>query len=428
MSYDIPLETVRGVLKPQQLTPAPGAPSGVLGVANVRGAVVPVLDLTAFEAAEKPAAFLPDADKRQRLVMLDGQALAVDAVQGLAWVTAAAAQRLARLLALTNSSAASVSKKPDSLSSRPLARTLAPIVRTQEQPIALVSFQIADQHVAIRLKQLHATLRSFSPNPNGFGAIVYNGGRLPVISIAEALGGASPGAATDNRVAIVRSAGGLFGLRIDRFTGTLRPLVGDVDLAGPTLGRGVISHVVRLKGGAALAAVLNIETLAVLARRTAPLLPPEQARSPTMAMRPEARTGAERLLVFTLAGRRYAAPLACVEGVMRAPPAMTRAPGVLASGAGVLVMRGEVTPVLPVSDETKRSWLVLVRMAVGRVALAVEALPELASLEIGPSCPSGASLFPRAARLSEGGVAPVLDPGAPLGGIAHIADAFRNAL
>jgi purine-binding chemotaxis protein CheW len=43
--YAVPLELVEQVLEPGRLTALPGAPAAALGVLNVRGRVVPVLDL-----------------------------------------------------------------------------------------------------------------------------------------------------------------------------------------------------------------------------------------------------------------------------------------------------------------------------------------------------------------------------------------------
>lgn len=44
--YGIPVEQVRGVVRQETLTRVPGAPETVRGIANVRGAVVTVLELS----------------------------------------------------------------------------------------------------------------------------------------------------------------------------------------------------------------------------------------------------------------------------------------------------------------------------------------------------------------------------------------------
>lgn len=43
--YALPVEEVLEIAELGQVTPVPGAPSGVLGVRNLRGQVIPVIDL-----------------------------------------------------------------------------------------------------------------------------------------------------------------------------------------------------------------------------------------------------------------------------------------------------------------------------------------------------------------------------------------------
>jgi purine-binding chemotaxis protein CheW len=43
--YALPVEAVLEITEIGQVTPVPGAPSGVLGVRNLRGQVIPVIDL-----------------------------------------------------------------------------------------------------------------------------------------------------------------------------------------------------------------------------------------------------------------------------------------------------------------------------------------------------------------------------------------------
>jgi chemotaxis signal transduction protein len=46
--YAIPVDEVREVGEPGQLTPVPGARAEVLGVSNLRGEVLPIIDLAAL--------------------------------------------------------------------------------------------------------------------------------------------------------------------------------------------------------------------------------------------------------------------------------------------------------------------------------------------------------------------------------------------
>ena len=425
-AYDIPLDAVHGVLRAQRLVRAPGTPSTTLGVANVRSAVVPVLSLAAL-AGEQMALIPTGDDQAARLIMLDGRALAVEEVHGLAWVDAAALQVVDRLLTQASLSAASTNIKLARIAAEPTIRAQATEEGARGAATALASFWIAGQRVAVRLEQLHAALSCTSSNPVIGGGIAYGRGQLPIVNMPEALGALNP-SARKSGLAVIRSTGGLFGLHVDRFAEVLRPQAADIDAAGPTLGRRFISHVVRLNDDRSLAAVLDIDALAALAREIMPLLPSEHqtfpaSRTPSDA---DAMGGAERLLVFSAASRRYAAPLGCVEVVLRAPDRLAGAPGARTETIGVLNRRGEVTPVLSLSDGACGRWLVLMRLYGGRLALVVDTLPHLADSAMAPALPGGPSLFPHSVQLQDGGNAPVLDPSAPFAGIPEIAEAFLD--
>lgn len=75
--YALPIHDVVEVARIGELTPVPGAPHAVLGVQNLRGQVVPVVDLGAVVG-------MPRSEKRGALVVVDdsGQpaGLAVDAL------------------------------------------------------------------------------------------------------------------------------------------------------------------------------------------------------------------------------------------------------------------------------------------------------------------------------------------------------------
>ena len=55
--YGIPVCQVREVVRPDRITPVPGAPALVWGIVNVRGAVVTVLDLAVLLGAPRGAAW-----------------------------------------------------------------------------------------------------------------------------------------------------------------------------------------------------------------------------------------------------------------------------------------------------------------------------------------------------------------------------------
>lgn len=86
--YAIPVGSVLEVAPVGELTPVFGAPAGVLGIRNVRGRLVPVLDLAALMGVD------PDAGP-ERIVVIDHRgtaaALAVGAVVDVGPLPAGAA-------------------------------------------------------------------------------------------------------------------------------------------------------------------------------------------------------------------------------------------------------------------------------------------------------------------------------------------------
>jgi chemotaxis signal transduction protein len=78
--YAFPIAHVREVAELEEVTPVPGAGGAVLGVRNLRGRVLPVLDLaTAID--------VPRAQAASRMVVVEGQAgeagIAVDEIVGV---------------------------------------------------------------------------------------------------------------------------------------------------------------------------------------------------------------------------------------------------------------------------------------------------------------------------------------------------------
>lgn len=73
--YAVSLAAVREVIRPGDITPVPGAPTDVLGIVNLRGQIVPVLDgRRRFGLDGEVAADEQDA---QRVIVFDAEATTV---------------------------------------------------------------------------------------------------------------------------------------------------------------------------------------------------------------------------------------------------------------------------------------------------------------------------------------------------------------
>jgi chemotaxis signal transduction protein len=51
--YALPLDAIGEVVESGDITPLPGAPDFVMGLANVRGEIIPVIDITPFVGGER---------------------------------------------------------------------------------------------------------------------------------------------------------------------------------------------------------------------------------------------------------------------------------------------------------------------------------------------------------------------------------------
>lgn len=67
--YAVELRWVREVFTLGHVTPVPRAPSGLLGVVNFRGAIVPVLDVTAFRTRSPQA--VPPVESHDSGVLIE---------------------------------------------------------------------------------------------------------------------------------------------------------------------------------------------------------------------------------------------------------------------------------------------------------------------------------------------------------------------
>ena len=243
--YALPAEEVAEIIRMPVLARVPHAPKGLLGVANLRGAVLPVAGLRGLLGR-------PDAPATRALV-LDGAApvaLAVDAVEALvtiasdgietrpAELAAKPGERLRGAFAVAGSD--SVAKIVDIASliaaafvaqDRPRhRRALSAAARPEAAPGAnderrrLVSFDVAGQEFALDLGSVQEIIdappgRAALPASDGavLGVASFRGTLLPLLSLRGLLGLAEPAETTGReKVVIARIGAALVGLMADR--------------------------------------------------------------------------------------------------------------------------------------------------------------------------------------------------------------------
>jgi len=345
----VPAPIVREVARIPRLTRVPHAPKALLGLANIRGAVVPVLSLA--EMVERPVGVA------RRVVIVDDGALfglAVDAVDALAKDGDSAA----RMLDLPALIAASLA--PDG-SRRAVGRAVATEAVAEaadHAALPLVVFALGRQEFALPLGAVESVLRlpeAIAAMPHAdavvVGSATVRGALLPLLSLRALLAMPAAAATARTRVVIARIGPHRVGLVVDSIRGVERVPEAAIDAIPQVLTRGSaearIQAICRLEGGRRLVSLLAAEHLLredITARLT-------QASTANEIEEGAMDATGEQFLLFRIGDSDFALPIAAVEEVAPLPRKLTRLPKAPAFVQGVMNLRGTVVPVI---DQAER--------------------------------------------------------------------------
>jgi purine-binding chemotaxis protein CheW len=355
-TLSLPLAEVVEILQPRPLTRVPHGPPSLLGLANLRGAVVPVISLSALLGAGASP-----VTAASRLVLVSpgaAVALLADAVVTLAETSGARRLELRDLLARDFAGLLRRSAAVDGGIAPAMA---APAPANADR--VLMCFGLAGQDYALPMAEVAEIARlpqdvAALPRTDAamLGVTAYRGGLLPLVSLRALVG--LPATTPDPaqaRLVVTRLAGNLAGLVVDDLRGLLRVPEVAIDPVPPVLTRG--------KAEARVAAICRADD----GRRLVSLLEPAQlldgetaerlrgaVQGEAMAMSSEAieESGAvEQFVLFQLGGEAYGLPIAAVEEVVRHPGTLTRIPRAPNFLEGVMNLRGSVVPVI---DQRRR--------------------------------------------------------------------------
>lgn len=415
----LPAGLVREVLRLQPLTRLPHAPASLLGLANCRGAVLPVVSLA--RVLHRPELAITAA---ARLVVLDGETpigLLVDAVvalgaggKPLAGLGDMLAEQFATAPSRTRRQVGGAAATEDAV---------AEVVAAERM---LITCRLAGQDYAIALDQVAAVLRlpeavTLVPQTDQamLGVIPFRGWLLPLVSAHVLLGLRMDGLEQARaRILVVHVGAMPVGLVVERNGAILRVLETAIDPVPPVLTRGTgearIEAICRVDGGRRLLSLLSPARLfdeATVARLRA-----EACRETVMAETGTVNGAVERFLIFRLGEEEYGLPIAAVEEVARRPERLTRVPHAPAYLEGVMNLRGQVIPVI---DQRHRfaaeggprgaGRIVIVTVNGLRAGFAVDAVTEVRAVpaaELAPAPQLAATALPvfdRVARLGRDG-------------------------
>ncbi|MBE9607104.1 chemotaxis protein CheW [Acetobacteraceae bacterium H6797] len=418
----IPLEEVAEVARPGPLTRVPHGPPGLLGLANLRGTVMPVVSLDALREKEEPA-----AGPRARLIVMRGEtpvALRVEAV--VPGGKGAAALDIAALLARRFVAQRRAGMEGGAAVPPPHAMA-APGRRR-----SFILFSLGRQDYALPMEEVLEVIRLPADvmalpeaEPAMLGAFDWRGAALPLLSL-RALLGLPAVRAEKGGVILLRLGGHLAGLAIDAMPGIIHLAEEAIGPVPPVLTRGAAEARIMAIGrpaGRRLVSLLSAAHLLDAATMERLALTGETVAQESGT----AATQAERFVLFGLGGETFGLPVSAVEEVMRLPGRLTPLPRAPAFLKGVTYRRGEL---LPVIDQGQRfeaqgqgeSQRILVLRVEGLLAgFAVDRLSDIVSIPADsisatPGMAWDGTLFGRVARLPDGRMALLVEPGALLEG------------
>jgi purine-binding chemotaxis protein CheW len=437
----LPAATVREVLRPAPLTRVPHAPASLLGLSNLRGAVLPVLSLARLLGREAAA-----PTPASRVVVVDGGApvgLLVDSVASLGRGADARSVDLPSLLARDFSALARGGPRRAAAPSMATPDAAGP---EAEETLALVAFRVGGQDYALPLDKVAEVARLPAevvalPRTGKamLGVVPFRGGLLPLVSLHALLGlPAADATAEAARIVVTRLGGHAVGLVVDAMRAILRVPESALDPVPPVLSRGLgearVEAIARLEEGRRLVSVLaparlfDDETAARLAEaaRDASRTARENDGMPADT---EQAGAAERFVVFRLGDEHYGLPIAAVDEVVRRPESLTRIPRAPEFVVGAMNLRGAVLPVIDQRDRFGTSGsqaggrIVVVTIDGVRAGFAVDAVSEVLPIPAADLSPApeltagGARIFDRVARVERGGrMILLIDPRALLDG------------
>lgn len=418
--YALPVEDVSEVIPVPQVARVPQGPKSLLGIANLRGSVLPLASLRGLLGREDCGA-LPES----RALVLSGVnpvAIAVDAVQALISVAAErvetrqselAAEPGERLQgAFTVESSGTVAKILDIHTLLTAAFKQRAKVRRQggvpavrhavEQSVGrrivrqrMVTFDVAGQEYALSLD----AVREIVPAPKALtivphsesivlGLAAYRDTLLPLLALRGLLGlTMATEASGSEKVIVMGVAGSLVGLLVDHMRDVMPAEADLIEPVPPVLAA-------RSGGEAVIRAIYRGES----GRRLISILAPEQLfredvmkrlQSDTMGARPmdvnETQRGMLQYVVFRVGDEEFGLPIDAVDEVSQVPAQITRVPKTPKFLEGVVNLRGEVLPVvdqrrrfgMPQLEDKTRRRLVVVRTERHRAGLIVDRVSEI---------------------------------------------------
>jgi purine-binding chemotaxis protein CheW len=377
------LSDVREVVRMPKLARMPLAPGSLLGLANLNGVILPVVDLGALlglaataladamvivVGAEAPVGFV--VDRIERLAALTVEAIG----DGKAIVGTIDSALLNGVVRGGEGESSTALLDPQRLLREKFGRLAAPApqrvsgtqgsiigmtetaVQSNARTVSLISFELGTQEYALPLErvreivQLPAQVAEVARSEAAVvGVVTLRDSLLPLVSLRSLLG-LPPAAGETGKVVVLPLGGGVVGVVADRTREILHVDQAAIDPAPALLTRGEgdaeIASVCRLEGGRRLVAILSPDRL--FRPELMDRLVREQAAGvdDRSGQKDVGQMASEQFIIFRLGDQEYGLPIAAVDEIARPPERIARMPKAPSFVDGVMNLRGQVTPII----------------------------------------------------------------------------------
>ncbi|HZO22581.1 MAG TPA: chemotaxis protein CheW [Steroidobacteraceae bacterium] len=421
--YALRADEVTEVIRPPTLARVPQGPAALLGLANLRGSVLPIASLR--EMLGKPAAAVTETARAivldigapiglmvdcvealesaasQQVETLQNDLSAAPAEQLLGAFSTHADRRVAKILDIRSMLKVAFANRSRAQSHTHKRLAAAPALAARARNAAktetLVTFEIAGQEFALPLEAVEEIL----PAPASVTAVAraeavvlgvtsVRDTLLPLLSLRALLGFS---AATDSndrqKIVVMRIGGAAVGLVADRARAILAADLEMVDpippvLAARTGGESRVRAVYRAEAGRRLISILSPDQL--FREDVMKRLAGARQASSTPALQADSGAREEMsFVVFRLGSEEFGLPIDTVVEVAQVPQQITRVPKTPKFLEGVVNLRGEVLPVvdqrrrfeMPKLDNAEGRRLVVIRTERHRAGLIVDSVSEV---------------------------------------------------
>ena len=380
-TFGLKLAAVAEITRLPELARMPLVPRCLLGLANLRGIVLPVVSLRVLLQ-------LPDleANEKNRVVVLRGDApvgFVVDQIERLMQVTPDQLQfdeagagavdptlldgvikgaEGANTIKILNPSRllagqfSQLGVPATAAANRSAIAMTGPITAPAQAMVSLLSLLLGQQEYGLPLERVREIIPlpdhiSEMPRPETavLGVTTLQDRLLPIVSLRALLGLPTAGEQQRSKIVVVSLGDGVVGIVADATREILRVSLDNIDPAPALLTRGEgeaeISSICRVDNGRRLIALLAPDQLfrPELVRR----ILAEQGTADDLQSQPKASAMAhEQFIIFRLGKQEYAIPIAAVAEIARQPKDITQLPKAPSFIDGVMNLRGSVVPII----------------------------------------------------------------------------------